>query len=73
MSEGGRVHHIKAFGTLRPNVDNSTPDQRAAIARLEAEAAKLLAQLNGGLAKRVLIIEFSGLSEGRQDKNHQRA
>ncbi len=51
----------KAFGTLRPNVDNSTPDQRAAIARLEAEAAKLLAQLNGGLAKRPLIIEFSGL------------
>lgn len=42
-------------------VSSSNPDHSATIARLEASAEKLRAQFDSGVAKRPLIIEFSGL------------
>ncbi len=42
-------------------MNNPKGDDTATVARLEAEAATLRAQLDEGLAKRPLIVEFSGL------------
>ena len=50
-----------AFGRLRVIVKLPDEQDAAIIARLEADAAKLRSQFDLGLAKRPLIIEFSGL------------
>jgi len=42
-------------------VSSTRAEDTATIAKLEAEAAKLRSQFDSGLAKRPLIIEFSGL------------